>query len=243
MTTPEEMVDQLTVKVICHFAGETGDSERAILNKVVELILSDASRQVRDQIQSSPMTHRPLLLQLVRARVFQTKFRDLVAPLFGIDRVSHGHSSESRIFLSYHRDGGGDFTRHLWERLRRQDGFLLFLDQANLLCGPFPKALENALSACDVFVLVIAKGTTEKLVDPDDWVRRETEFALSNAKPIIPLSVGGFTLPSPLPEPLSPLANLNRIDFVPSPEGFEAGLNKLVKWVRSIPKVHNHGGL
>ena len=62
------------------------------------------------------------------------------------------------IFISYSRDDGADFSRHLSKHLHEK-GYDVFLDVVKLSVGAKWKArIESAIDRCDVFVLIITTG-------------------------------------------------------------------------------------
>ena len=79
----------------------------------------------------------------------------------------------------------------------------------------FRKAIESALNACDVALVVIGntwatctgKDGQRRLDDPNDWVRIETAAALRRNVLVVPVLVEGARLPDPasVPEELRPL--------------------------------------
>jgi uncharacterized SAM-dependent methyltransferase len=63
------------------------------------------------------------------------------------------------LFISYSRDDGGDFARHLREGLVKK-GYDVFLDTASLSVGAkWKDRIETAIDACDVFVLIITENS------------------------------------------------------------------------------------
>ncbi len=73
----------------------------------------------------------------------------------------------------------------------------LFLDVLRLPPGcDFEAELEAAVDACIGLVAVVGNGWAEGISNPNDWVRREICAARRKCKPILPVCVGGATLPS-----------------------------------------------
>jgi hypothetical protein len=100
-----------------------------------------------------------------------------------------------RIFISYRRAASQAFANHLYTALLDKK-LRVFLDTSSIEPGSFPERLKEQIRDCDVFLLVIAKGTFERVRDPEDWVRREIELALSFQKLIIPVIEPGHPFPS-----------------------------------------------
>lgn len=123
------------------------------------------------------------------------------------------------IFLSYRRRGeSAGYAGHLADELRDRFGpEQLFRDIDTIPPGQdFVKVIAGAVGACDVLLALIgpdwltAKDPSgrRRLDDPDDFIRHEIAAALSRDIPVIPVLVGGATMPTAadLPEPLKALA-------------------------------------
>jgi hypothetical protein len=111
----------------------------------------------------------------------------------------------SGIFISYRREDSAGWTGRLAERLKQKFGAeAIFMDIDTIQPGAdFAEALRAAVGACDVLLAIIgpewslvknAEGQA-RLQDPNDWVRTELTAALSRSIPVIPVLVGGATLP------------------------------------------------
>jgi hypothetical protein len=130
-----------------------------------------------------------------------------------------GEDTMSAIFISYRREDSQDVTDRIREHLARNySAPEIFMDIDSIPGGvDFKQALEEAMSQCDVVLVIIGpKWTTIRnerdsirLSDPDDFVRSEVESALQHAKVVIPLLVGGAQMPhvSELPPSMSELVN------------------------------------
>lgn len=121
------------------------------------------------------------------------------------------------IFISYRREDSAGWTGRLAERLKQKFGAeSIFMDIDTIQPGTdFTQALRSAVGACDVLLAMIgpewsitrnAEGQL-RLEDPNDWMRIELTTALSRNIPIIPVLVGGASLPntSTLPDELKRL--------------------------------------
>ena len=122
------------------------------------------------------------------------------------------------IFLSYRREDSAGWTGRLSEHLRNRFGSeSIFMDIDTIEPGAdFTEALQKAVSACDVLLAIIgpdwatAADTSGKprLNDPNDWVRVEIAAALKRNIRVIPVLVGGASVPTKelLPDELDTLA-------------------------------------
>ena len=123
-----------------------------------------------------------------------------------------------RVFLSYRREDSAAHAGRLADALRTRlgpDG--VFLDVAAIRPGTdFTAAIDDALGRSDAVLVVIGprwlSAATQdgrpRLADPQDYVRREVSEALDSALPVVPVLVGGASLPAAqdLPDELAPLA-------------------------------------
>ena len=124
----------------------------------------------------------------------------------------------ARIFLSYRRDDSGGYAGRLFDRLSQHFGRdNLFMDIDTIGLGlDFVEAIENAVGSCDVLLAVIGRQwltSTDplghrRLDNPEDFVRLEITTALERRIRVIPVLVGGASMPrsTELPDVLRPLA-------------------------------------
>ncbi|MBK8027096.1 MAG: TIR domain-containing protein [Chloroflexi bacterium] len=131
----------------------------------------------------------------------------------------------TRIFISYRRqDSEGHVGRlydHLLKHFRPED---IFMDVASIEPGAdFVDALERAVTACDVCLVVIGPrwagipddAGERRLHQWNDFVRIEVASALRASKRVIPVLVGGARMPAPtdLPDDVIPLSRRNAIEL------------------------------
>jgi hypothetical protein len=112
----------------------------------------------------------------------------------------------SRIFISYRREDSAGWTGRLTDRLKERFGSeSIFIDIDTIEPGAdFTDALRKAVGACDVLLAVIGprwsmvtdKTGKPRLHDPSDWIRVEIAAALTRKIRVIPVLVGGATMPS-----------------------------------------------
>jgi hypothetical protein len=122
------------------------------------------------------------------------------------------------IFISYRREDSAGWTGRLSEDLRERFGpESIFMDIDTIQPGAdFTEALQTAVSSCDVLLAIIGpKWATvtdtsgkPRLEDPTDWVRTEIATALKRKIRVIPVLVGGASVPTInlLPDDLDTLA-------------------------------------
>ena len=76
------------------------------------------------------------------------------------------------IFISYRRNGGAQYARIL-QLMLIQRGYKVVLDYDELTDGIFCEKIKNAIKDAPVFIIVLSKGSMERCVNEDDWVRKE----------------------------------------------------------------------
>ncbi len=145
----------------------------------------------------------------------------------------------TRVFISYRRDDSAAYAGRLYDRLTAHFGEgQVFMDIDQIEPGEdFVEAIQRTVSACETAVILIGKGWLNaadsegkrRLDDPDDFVRLEVAAALERRIKVLPVLVGGASMPkSPqLPEPLAPLARRNAIEV--SDTRFHTDVNRLVE--------------
>lgn len=130
----------------------------------------------------------------------------------------------ARVFLSYRREDTGPTAARLANDLEAVLGEgEVFYDRESLQGGEvWPERLRAAIQGSEVVVALIGTGWLQardaasgirRLDDPGDWVRRELETALDEARsrplPIVPVLVDGAEMPgerSQLPESIKAIA-------------------------------------
>jgi len=123
-----------------------------------------------------------------------------------------------RVFISYRRSDSSAEAGRLRSLLAQTFGERdVFMDTSSIEAGAtWPKALEEKALASTAVIVVIgpewlraSNEYGERRIDmPDDWVRRELEIVLSNARnDVIPVLVRGAIMPpaNKLPESINTL--------------------------------------
>ena len=122
------------------------------------------------------------------------------------------------VFISYRRDDSAGFAGRLADALEQRLGAgAVFRDIDDIQPGAdFEAVIARGLDQVRAVLVVIGPGWLDAAVDgqrrldrADDFVRREVEQALASGKPVVPVLVGGATMPAAnaLPVALRGLAN------------------------------------
>jgi hypothetical protein len=158
---------------------------------------------------------------------------------------SWGQTNHPKIFISYRRHGegagyGGRIADKLVERFGAEQ---CFRDVANIESGvDFVNAIEEAVSSCEILIAVIGPDWISqkyefggrRLDDPRDFVRLEVAAALDRNIRVIPVLVGGSSMPKDveLPESLQGLARRQAQEL--SDSRWEYDMDRLLHTIESI---------
>jgi len=121
--------------------------------------------------------------------------------------------------MSYRREDTKAACHRIHQRLGQHFGReRLFIDVDDILPGTdFVKALEDNLATCSLMFVIIGRHWTQgqRLLDTNDFVRREVESALRSHIPILPILVDGASMPSEseIPNSLHELTRRHAIEL------------------------------
>ena len=158
------------------------------------------------------------------------------------------------VFLSYRRRDSEAWTSRLYDRLVARYGAAnVFKDVDAIPLGEdFRGVVRRAIAESDVVLAVIGDAWLElrdaaggrRLDGADDPVRVEIETALSAGVPVVPLLVGGATMPAAdrLPPSLVELVARNGTDVRPDPH-FDSDVARLLAALERLgPRQGRRGG-
>ena len=133
--------------------------------------------------------------------------------------VDIGSRAKPRIFISYRRRGeGAGYAGRLADRLTQEFGAdQCFRDIDDIETGrDFVDEISRAVGSCEVLIVVIGpdwldardRDGMRRLDDPRDFVRIEVAAALARGIRVVPVLVGGASVPAPekLPSTIEGLA-------------------------------------
>ncbi|MDH4153933.1 MAG: SUMF1/EgtB/PvdO family nonheme iron enzyme [Nitrospira sp.] len=150
----------------------------------------------------------------------------------------------SKILISYRREDSIDVTGRIHDRLVKDFGpGAVFMDVDSIPYGvDFRTYLDEQVSQCEVFLAVIGRdwlrGKERKgrsrLEDPGDFVRIEIESALKRRILVIPVLVGGASVPpaQQLPASIQDLSYRHAIVIRPNPD-FHRDMDRLIDHLRT----------
>ena len=149
----------------------------------------------------------------------------------------------SGVFISYRRDDQAGFAGRLADALASTFGAdNVFRDIEDIHPGEdFVVAIEKQLAAVDVMLVVIgpawltvSRNGVRRLDEPDDFVRREIEAGLRSGKAVLPVLVGGATMPAENDLPRSIAALARRQSFILSDVGWTSEVSRLVGVIKPL---------
>ena len=159
----------------------------------------------------------------------------------------------SGVFISYRREDSSGYAGRLFDILSTHFGREnTYMDLDTIMGGDnFETVIEEKISQCDVLLAVIGErwltitgvNGSRRLDMADDFVRLEIAKALERGVRVIPVLVGGATMPhqDDLPNDLRPLSfhqamDLRDAHFHADAEQLMDELNKTVPSIKSRPR-------
>jgi hypothetical protein len=142
--------------------------------------------------------------------------------------------------LSYRREDSAGYAGRLAEHLGNDIGpEHVFMDVQDIVPGQdFAQAIENTISACQAVIVIIGPRWVADLKQRggrDDFVLHEVSVALGRNVTVIPVLVGGTTMPSAadLPENIAALSRRQALEIRDA--RFEDDAKLLVQALRRVP--------
>lgn len=148
------------------------------------------------------------------------------------------------VFISYRREETAPQAGRLYDALVHRFGEdHVFMDIDSIGLGlDFMKAIDDAVSSCEVLLAVIGDRWTDvtdahgarRLDDPQDFNRIEIEMALERDIRVVPVLVNGAPLPSAdrLPDSLVPLTRRQALPLTDAT--FRADATRLVTQLEPV---------
>jgi TIR domain len=95
------------------------------------------------------------------------------------------------VFISHRHDGAWALARLIYTNLEKNNYHPL-IDVESIGSGPFDTQILQLIEQSCHFLLVITPNALQRCVNPDDWLRKEIEYAFQLNRNIIPMRVDGF---------------------------------------------------
>jgi hypothetical protein len=160
----------------------------------------------------------------------------------------------ANIIISYRRSDSAAIAGRIRDRLAEQYGAdAVFMDIDSIPIGiDFRQQIQEVVSKAHIMLVLIGpkwmgakKGGMSRISgDKDDPIRIEIEIALKQRTPLIPVLVGGASMPksSALPESLQKLCFLNAAE-VDDGRDFHQHFDRLIRAIDGLLTGSNHGPL
>lgn len=151
----------------------------------------------------------------------------------------------STIFISYRRDDTAPYAGRIYDRLTAHFGAgQVFMDIDQIEPGEdFVEVIQRKVSACEIAIVLIGRHWLNsqdaegrrRLDDPEDFVRLEVAASLDRKVRVVPVLVGGATMPRmrDLPEAIATLARRNAIEI--SDARFHGDCDRLIESLAKNP--------
>jgi TIR domain len=144
------------------------------------------------------------------------------------------------IFLSYRRPFNFSTARAIFMDLH-QHGYDVFMDTESINNERFETIILAEIAAREHFLVVLTPSTLEGCQEPDDWLRREIEYAMELQRNIVPIMVNDFRFDDTAFTYLTGrLRDLSRYNGLPlSQDFFDAAMERLRTRFLKLPVLGN----
>ena len=169
----------------------------------------------------------------------------------GTTAAAQPNTEQPSILLSYRRADSSAYALLLYDALTARFGASVFMDIDSLAPGvDFANTIHDTLESCDVVLVLIGPswGSVtdtaghQRLSDKEDLVRIEVETALSSKAVVVPVLVGGASMPTAeqLPKSLAPLLRRNAVEI--TDRRWRADVSSLMDYMASAEGFPNIEG-
>jgi tetratricopeptide (TPR) repeat protein len=140
---------------------------------------------------------------------------------------------ENTVFISYRRTNMS-WALAIYQYLTARN-YDVFFDYESINVGDFERVIMDNIASRAHFIVILTPSALERCASPEDWLRREIEYAIDMRRNIIPLMLDGFDFGSPgiankLTGKLSLLKRYNALD-IPSGYFFDAMERLKERWL------------
>ena len=131
------------------------------------------------------------------------------------------------VFVSYRRTTSKHAALLVFKDLDQQ-GYDVFIDYQRLDSGKFAAELLHQIASRRHFVVILSPGCLDRVVNQDDWLRKEIEYAIDSQRNIVPLLFDDFNFASAKQFLTGTLSALPEYNGLTVPDGyFDEAMNKL----------------
>src|SRR6516164_10733454 len=97
---------------------------------------------------------------------------------------------EKTVFVSYRRTNI-PWALAIFQNLT-QHGFDVFFDYNGIASGDFERVILGNIKARAHFLVLLTPSALKRCSEPEDWLRREIEAAMSSQRNVVPVMLEGF---------------------------------------------------
>ena len=149
-----------------------------------------------------------------------------------------------QIFISYRRSTPDKWVIDTIKDRLVSEGYEVFFDMESIGGEKYNEKIRSALDEISDFLVFIAPGTFDNCImnptDPDDYMRREIDYAIEKGKHIIPVMWKGCEnarrYGEGLPENIVSLFEYNGISDANSAERICFNMKRLISFIHAEPK-------
>ncbi|MCB9455794.1 MAG: tetratricopeptide repeat protein [Anaerolineaceae bacterium] len=133
---------------------------------------------------------------------------------------------EKTVFISYRRTNIY-MARAVYQNLTAH-GYRCFLDFESIDAGSFERIILGQIAARAHFIVVLTPSALERCADPNDWLRREIEYALELKRNMVPLMFDQFSFNDVQQYLVGKLAVLSQYNYLNiPPDYFDEAMDRL----------------
>jgi tetratricopeptide (TPR) repeat protein len=142
---------------------------------------------------------------------------------------------DQTVFICYRRSVSSFIARAIFNDLVHH-GYDVFMDVESIDAGTFDTIILNQIAARAHFLIILTPGTVEQFMQPEDWLRRETEHAIDLKRNVIPVLVNDFSFEANAAYFTGKLAELPRYNALPLyHEYFDEAMTRLRQRFLTVP--------
>jgi len=122
---------------------------------------------------------------------------------------------EKTVFISYRR-ANISWALAIFQNLTN-NGYDVFFDYNGIASGDFERVILGNIDARAHFLVLLTPSSLDRCDEPNDWLRREIEYAISAQRNVVPLMLEGFDfgrikIKNKLKGPLATLSRYNALE-------------------------------
>jgi hypothetical protein len=151
------------------------------------------------------------------------------------NRIKTVYEAKGSVFISYRRTTSQYQALLVYKHLK-QEGYDVFFDYQSIDSGKFASQILRQIACRNHFIVILSLGCLDRTVRPQDWLRREIEYAMGMQRNIVPLLFDRFEFGANKKYLTGKLSTLKDYNGVPVPDGyFDEAMEKLRNRFLKLP--------